>query len=52
MAKRKTSIATVYDQVAEKYSRQFKDELQDKPLDRLLPKGQWRCVIRTILWTN
>jgi ubiquinone/menaquinone biosynthesis C-methylase UbiE len=36
MAKPKTSIATVYDQVAEKYARQFKDELQDKPLDRLL----------------
>lgn len=36
MAKPKTSIAAVYDQVAEKYARQFIDELQYKPLDRLL----------------
>lgn len=36
MAKPKTSVAAVYDQVAEKYARQFIDELQYKPLDRLL----------------
>jgi SAM-dependent methyltransferase len=36
MAKPKTSIAAVYDKVAKKYAVQFKDELQEKPLDRLL----------------
>jgi len=36
MAKRKTSIAAIYDKVAEKYASQFNDELRHKPLDRLL----------------